>query len=79
MAKQESVTKSQIAEFSVRDVIRTIKKNAKAIRILQKIGGTKPSIKEAILAIGQEQEKLKQFAMQGVAKQIELALTDDED
>lgn len=79
MSKQnESATKSQIADFSVRDVIRTMKKNAKAVKVLTGVGAGKPGIKEAIAAIAAEQDKLKNFAMQAVAKQIDAALRDDE-
>lgn len=73
-----ATTNSGITDFSVRDVIRTMKKNAKAIRVLQGVGITKPGIKEAVAAIAAEQEKMKNFAMQAVAKQIDAALRDDD-
>lgn len=74
-----ATTNSKLADLSVRDVIRTMKKNQKAIKVLQKVGANKAGIKEAIVAIGDEQGKLKNLAMQAVAKQIEMALADDEE
>src|SRR5690606_5608630 len=55
-------TNSSVADFSIRDVIRTAKKNAKAVKTLKGIGGNKPGIKEAIDAITAENEKLTNYA-----------------
>lgn len=78
MATQEKNTKTSITDFSIRDVIRTMKKNVKAVNVLKNVGANKPGIKEAIIAITAENEKLKTFAMQMVGKQIDAAMAEDE-
>lgn len=81
MAKQKengpAETASSKSEVGVRDVIRTMKKNKKAIATLNAIGAKKPGIAEAIGAIEAEQGKLEALAMTIVKKQIADALADD--
>jgi hypothetical protein len=72
-----ATTASDRAELSIRDYIRALKKNAKAIRTLEGVGANKPGIKQAIEALLAENEKVKHIAMQSVAKQIELALKEE--
>lgn len=65
-------------EIGVRDVIRTMKKNKKAIGTLKAIGAKKPGIAQAIEAIEAEQTKLKDVALKMVAREIDEALKDEE-
>lgn len=83
MAKQtensKAVTNSQVAELSVRDCIRTLKQNRRAIRTLTKIGAKTPGIADAIAAVLAKNEEIKKLAVQSVLAQIEQALKEDDE
>lgn len=83
MSKEEKSGAAQTAtsksEMGVRDVIRTMKKNKKAIGTLKTIGAKKPGIAQAIAAIEEEQSKLKGVAQAIVMREIEVALKDDDE
>jgi hypothetical protein len=72
-----ATTASERVELSIRDYIRVLKKNVKAIRTLEGIGANKPGIKQAIEALVAENEIVKNSALHSVAKQIELALKEE--